>query len=639
MRLHVPITCFVGARLVLGALVIVVAVTLDDHRATATRRGIAKSRHWRPNVEHLEARLALACTLPVLNYSLGSFYAHEAHLQVDNGNVSGSNCSISTTNSSTTATISGYILGPTGFTNPSDFHDAKLDFQEGSKSLTTVTLREGSVTPQPYPNAQNPTRLRIDIPSNLLPSIPLGVGSHTLTLQVTELAVSATLTATPNFVISVVNPSNHAPTATGQTATLAATLEDTTAPPGSSVSSLFGSRFADSDGTTIATGGVAMIANAATAAQGTWQVKVGTGSFVALPTLTDSTAAIVVGATDLIRFLPASNFNGTPGALTARLWDGTGSFSRSASVQNISASIGGSGAFSDNSNKVTLGTSVTAVNDPPSFDSLPDDLFAFDEDQVTRGPAPQKSISLWAKNIRTGPPDESTQVPTFDVQNSNHAIFAVQPAVSANGTLTFTPAPNAHGTAMVVVVLHDGGGGTDASSPASFKIEVAKLHKLHNAADAGSRNGLDVTGSISTAPDGFISAGDVLAIINYINSKGSGAIPASVPIAPPYCDVDANDQVVALDVIQIINYINSHPGQSEAPGDAVQLSSSQLMFTSSLSNDDSPSAVLFAPESNISPNLLAHRKFAGSISAELMNLLTNDIAAAQSKHRRLVRPA
>ena len=72
----------------------------------------------------------------------------------------------------------------------------------------------------------------------------------------------------------------------------------------------FGGLFADLDGTTIASGGVAIVANAATAAQGTWQVKVGAGGFTNLPALTDSTAVVVLGASDLIRFVPALNFNG-----------------------------------------------------------------------------------------------------------------------------------------------------------------------------------------------------------------------------------------------------------------------------------------------------------------------------------------
>jgi CSLREA domain-containing protein len=57
--------------------------------------------------------------------------------------------------------------------------------------------------------------------------------------------------------------------------------------------------------------------------------------------------------------------------------------------------------------------------------------------------------------------------------------------------------------------------------------------------------------------DTFVSADDVLAIINYINAKGSGLIPDAAKNEKPYCDVDGDNNVVAADVIEIINYINA----------------------------------------------------------------------------------
>ena len=47
---------------------------------------------------------------------------------------------------------------------------------------------------------------------------------------------------------------------------------------------------------------------------------------------------------------------------------------------------------------------------------------------------------------------------TFNVTNDNNALFSVQPAIASNGTLTFTPAPNAFGSATVTVSLSDNGG-------------------------------------------------------------------------------------------------------------------------------------------------------------------------------------
>ena len=62
--------------------------------------------------------------------------------------------------------------------------------------------------------------------------------------------------------------------------------------------------------------------------------------------------------------------------------------------------------------------------------------------------------------IVPGPADESAQTVTFTVANDDHALFAAEPAVAASGTLSYTPAPGAHGTANVTVqAVDDGDGG------------------------------------------------------------------------------------------------------------------------------------------------------------------------------------
>jgi hypothetical protein len=93
---------------------------------------------------------------------------------------------------------------------------------------------------------------------------------------------------------------------------------------------------------------------------------------------------------------------------------------------------------------------VTPVNDPPSFTASSD--VAVGEDVGAR------TFAGWATDISVGPPDETaTQSPTFTVtENTNPGIFSVVPAVSASGTLTFTPKPNASGVAAMTVTLSDG---------------------------------------------------------------------------------------------------------------------------------------------------------------------------------------
>ena len=85
-----------------------------------------------------------------------------------------------------------------------------------------------------------------------------------------------------------------------------------------------------------------------------------------------------------------------------------------------------------------------------------------------------------AARITAGPADEATQALTFQASSDNPGLFAVQPTVFGDGTLTYTPAPNAYGSAAVTVVLHDNGGtangGVDTSAPQTFTLTIAPVN-------------------------------------------------------------------------------------------------------------------------------------------------------------------
>jgi hypothetical protein len=108
---------------------------------------------------------------------------------------------------------------------------------------------------------------------------------------------------------------------------------------------------------------------------------------------------------------------------------------------------------------------VRAVNDAPSFTKGPDQSVVQD-----RG---AQSVTGWASGLSTGDTGQSL---SFVVTNTNNALFSAQPAVSPAGTLTYTSAAGASGTATVTVVARDDGGtangGVDASAPQSFTITV-----------------------------------------------------------------------------------------------------------------------------------------------------------------------
>ena len=71
---------------------------------------------------------------------------------------------------------------------------------------------------------------------------------------------------------------------------------------------------------------------------------------------------------------------------------------------------------------------------------------------------------------------------TFTTTTDNDALFSALPVINpANGRLTFTPAPNVFGSAMVSVTLTDSGGiangGVNTSITQTFRITVSFVNQ------------------------------------------------------------------------------------------------------------------------------------------------------------------
>jgi VCBS repeat-containing protein len=90
--------------------------------------------------------------------------------------------------------------------------------------------------------------------------------------------------------------------------------------------------------------------------------------------------------------------------------------------------------------------------------------------------AGSQSFAAWATEIAAGPITEALQTVDFQVSVDKASLFSVAPTIDATGTLTFAPAPNAFGTAVVTVLAHDNGGiglsGVDTSSARTFVITI-----------------------------------------------------------------------------------------------------------------------------------------------------------------------
>lgn len=120
----------------------------------------------------------------------------------------------------------------------------------------------------------------------------------------------------------------------------------------------------------------------------------------------------------------------------------------------------------------TVTVTVTTINDAPSFTA--------GADQTVPEDAGAQSVTGWATDILAGPADESGQNLTFNVSADNTALFDQQPAVSADGILTYTPATDQFGMATITISLSDDGGtangGVDTSADQTFTIAVTSVN-------------------------------------------------------------------------------------------------------------------------------------------------------------------
>jgi hypothetical protein len=163
-------------------------------------------------------------------------------------------------------------------------------------------------------------------------------------------------------------------------------------------------------------------------------------------------AAPAISSTGELTYTPAANANGSA-TITLTLSDSGGTAN------------GGV----DTSTAQTFVINVTAVNDAPSFTK--------GADQTVNEDAGAQTVPGWATAISAGAADEAAQTLTFAIiGNTNPGLFAVAPAMTANGTLSYTPAADAHGVASIQIALTDDGGtangGANTSPPTTMTITV-----------------------------------------------------------------------------------------------------------------------------------------------------------------------
>ena len=260
----------------------------------------------------------------------------------------------------------------------------------------------------PFPVADTITYTATLSDNSALPSW-LSFDGATRTFSGTALgsdtgAISVRVTATDSFSANVsddfditISSNNDAPTFSAATpVTLTAVDEETASPAGDTVSNLIAARYQDEDSDSFA--GIAITANAATAGEGIWEANTGSG-WSSIGTAINSSTALILEPSAQLRFVPAADFNGTPGDLTMHLWDGTGTAFANGSTQDISTLINDTMDPFSNST-IALNTSITAVNDNPTLETALLDQFG----SVTSGVSYDLSASFADVDTVTGQP-------------------------------------------------------------------------------------------------------------------------------------------------------------------------------------------------------------------------------------------
>jgi hypothetical protein len=178
-----------------------------------------------------------------------------------------------------------------------------------------------------------------------------------------------------------------------------------------------------------------------------------------IPTSNISVSAPTSETNFVVSFAPAPNANGTA-TIQLQVFDG------------------------QDTTLATFKVTVTAVDDQPTFDLPVPEVFALQDSGTI-------TVSNFCTAIDHGAANESAEVLTFAIGNTNKAAFLVQPIIDKLGTLKFRPAIGFCGTNYFTVYLKDSGttadGGVNTSGTTSFSIGITTNDFRHI---TGTYNGL-----------------------------------------------------------------------------------------------------------------------------------------------------
>ncbi len=313
-----------------------------------------------------------------------------------------------------------------------------------------------------------------------------------------------------------VDPVNDAPLASGS-AVVASIPEDAVSPVGSSVAVLFGGNFSDAADSgnpgSNQLAGIAVVGQVVDTSQGRWQYSIDAGvNWNDIAPVSDA-MALMLDNSDRLRFLPATDYNGVPNALSVRLLDNS-----EVVASGSSASVVGHGGGSAISSAVVgTTTAISSINDAPAGadrtvamrEDTPYTFALADFGFTDPGDSPANNLA----NIRvTGLPSAGS-LTLFGLAVANNQFVSAASIVA--GGLAFTPPANGNGAgyANFSFRVHDDGGTANAGIDLDvvdriMTLDVSAVNDAPQGSDVNVATAEDTPYVFSLADFGFSDSSD-----------------------------------------------------------------------------------------------------------------------------------
>lgn len=221
-----------------------------------------------------------------------------------------------------------------------------------------------------------------------------------------------------------------------------------------------------------------------------------------------------------------------------------------------------------------------------------------------------QSIAGVAQQIFNDVPTGGGPSLAFATTAENATLFSEQPVIDSTGTLAFKPALNSQGKTVVTVAKKSVALGTalegegEEFETAEFVIEIVQQAPWQNDVDPNDVNN-----------DGNVAPEDVLLVIDQINGVGGGEI-LNTNSQGPFYDANGDNYVTASDVLDIINWLNADDTDAEGEFGGVEAEAQGLVGRASSSTD-----------------VVAESRCGTAVELDWLNCLASDVAGQPKRGR------